>query len=113
VFPFIQLLLGHLFLGEQVGIRRLSACSVGFLGTLLIIQPSFAEVGPPALLPLVVAVVFSLFMLVTRQIAKQTDPIALQAVSGVMACAIILLIRMISWCRCGPAGSTTRGRHYL
>ncbi len=85
VMPFIMLLLGHYVLGEEVGLRRMLACAVGFLGTLLVIQPSFQEVGWPALLPLGVAVNFALFMLVTRKIAKETDPIGLQAVSGVMA----------------------------
>ena len=70
--------------------RRLLACVVGFAGTLMVIQPSFAEVGLPALWPLVVAITFSLFMLITRQIARDTDPIGLQAVSGVMATAILL-----------------------
>ncbi|TMV09551.1 DMT family transporter [Ruegeria sediminis] len=90
VMPFIMLLLGKYVLGEEVGPRRLWACVVGFAGTLLVIQPSFAEVGFPALLPLVVAVVFALFMLVTRQMAKETDPVALQAVAGVMASAVLL-----------------------
>ncbi|UWR04298.1 DMT family transporter [Ruegeria conchae] len=92
VMPFIMLLLGKYVLGEQVGPRRLIACVVGFIGTLLVIQPSFAQVGAPALLPLIVAVVFALFMLVTRQIAKETDPVALQAVSGAMATALLLPI---------------------
>lgn len=90
VMPFIMLLLGKYVLGEEVGLRRLIACTVGFVGTLLVIQPSFAAVGWPALWPLAVAVIFSLFMLVTRQIAKETDPIGLQAVSGVMASVILL-----------------------
>ncbi|WP_197918818.1 DMT family transporter [Thiosulfatihalobacter marinus] len=89
VMPFLMLLLGKFVLNEEVGLRRILACAVGFAGTLLVIQPSFAEVGAPALLPLVVAVVFALFMLVTRRIAKETDPISLQAVSGVMAVAVI------------------------
>ncbi|MEX0309264.1 MAG: DMT family transporter [Tateyamaria sp.] len=89
VMPFIMLLLGKYVLGEEVGSRRLLACIVGFVGTLMVVQPSFVEVGWPALLPLVVAVNFSVFMLVTRQIAKDTDPIGLQAVSGVMAVAIM------------------------
>ena len=59
------------------------------------VQPSFALVGPPALLPLLVALVFALFMLVTRQIAKDTDPIGLQAVSGMMASAV--LIPLLWW----------------
>ena len=92
VMPFIMLLLGRFVLDEEVGARRLAACAVGFCGTLLVVQPSFSEVGAPALLPLLVAVDFALFMLVTRQIAKQVDPISLQAVSGGMATVILLLI---------------------
>ncbi|MEO0866513.1 MAG: DMT family transporter, partial [Pseudomonadota bacterium] len=89
IMPFLMLLLGHTVLGEEVGARRLWACLVGFVGTLMVVQPSFAEVGWPALLPLFVAINFSVFMLVTRQIAKETDPIGLQAVSGVMAVVIM------------------------
>ena len=89
VMPFIMLLLGHYVLGEEVGIRRMIACAVGFAGTLLVIQPSFQEVGWPALLPMGVAINFALFMLVTRKIAKETDPIGLQAVSGVMAVVLM------------------------
>ena len=89
VMPFIMLLLGKFVLDEEVGSRRLIACLVGFIGTLLVIQPSFREVGWPALWPLVVAVVFALFMLVTRQVAKDTDPISLQAVSGIMASVVL------------------------
>lgn len=89
VMPFIMLLLGRYVLHEEVGPRRLAACAVGFIGTLCVIQPSFAAVGPPALLPLFVAVVFALFMLTTRQVAKDIDPISLQATSGVLACLVL------------------------
>ncbi|KEJ95826.1 EamA domain-containing membrane protein RarD [Pseudosulfitobacter pseudonitzschiae] len=89
VMPFIMLLLGKFVLGEEVGPRRLIACAVGFCGTMLVVQPSFANVGWPALWPLFVAVTFALFMLVTRQIAKETDPVGLQMVSGAMAIAIM------------------------
>lgn len=95
VMPFIMLLLGKYVLQEEVGLRRLLACVVGFLGTLLVIQPSFAAVGAPALLPLVVAVVFALFMLVTRQVAKDADPITLQAVSGLVATVILAGLYLI------------------
>lgn len=96
VMPFIMLLLGRYALGEEVGKRRIIACAVGFVGTLLVVQPSFAEVGWPALLPVAVALNFAFFMLVTRQIAKETDPISLQAVSGVMATVIMLPILLVA-----------------
>ncbi len=96
VMPFILLLLGKYFLKEEVGMRRILACAVGFIGTLMVIQPSFASVGWPALWPLVVAINFSVFILVTRQIAKETDPIGLQAVSGVMAVAIMAPVLLLT-----------------
>ncbi len=95
VMPFILLLLGRIFLKEEVGSRRIIACLVGFLGTLFVVQPSFATVGAPALLPLGVAVVFALFLLVTRQIARETDPVALQVTSGVMAMAVLIPIAVL------------------
>ena len=90
VMPFIMLLLGHFVLHEEVGHRRLIACSVGFVGTLMVMQPSFAEVSWPALLPLGVALDFALFMLVTRQLAKGVDAVSLQLVSGVIACTLLV-----------------------
>lgn len=94
VMPFLTLLLGKFILHEEVGSRRLLACTVGFIGTLMVVQPSFEQVGWPALLPLVVAVTFAFFMLVTRHIAKETDPVGLQAVSGVVA---VCLMGPILW----------------
>ncbi|WP_322892910.1 MULTISPECIES: DMT family transporter [unclassified Yoonia] len=89
VMPFILLILGHFFMGEEVGRHRMAACAVGFGGTLLVIQPNFVDVSAPALLPLGVAVVFALFMMVTRQIARALDPIQLQAISGIQAVLIM------------------------
>lgn len=90
VMPFILLILGRVLLDEEVGTRRIAACLLGFAGTLCVVQPSFAEVGPPALLPLGVALAFALFMLVTRRIARETDPVALQCSSGWMALAVLV-----------------------
>ncbi len=91
VMPFIMLLLGKVFLKEEVGPHRLAACAVGFVGTLLVVQPNFANVGAPALLPVGVAIIFALFMLVTRTIAKDVDPIGMQALSGLIAIPILAI----------------------
>lgn len=96
VMPFIMLLLGYFVMGEEVGIHRLAACAVGFAGTLLVIQPNFIAVGLPALFPLGVAVIFALFMMVTRRLAKGIDPIKLQAVSGLQACVMIVPLLALS-----------------
>ena len=101
VMPFILLLLGRL-MGEQVGPHRLAACAVGFAGTLMVVQPSFMAVGAPALLPLLVAVLFSFFMLITRAIARDTDPVALQAASGLVATAILAPLVLLAAGRAWP-----------
>ncbi|WP_095590784.1 DMT family transporter [Actibacterium ureilyticum] len=96
VMPFLMLALGRLFLNEQVGLHRLSACAVGFAGTLMVIRPNFADVGLAALWPLGVAVTFALFMLVTRMIAKETDPVGLQMLSGVIASALLVPLLVLT-----------------
>ena len=95
VMPFIMLGLSYFFLGETVGLHRIAACIVGFGGTLLVIQPNFAAVGWPALLPVAVAVVYALFMMVTRRIAKVIGPIHLQAVTGWLGSAIMLPVLLL------------------
>lgn len=97
VMPFVLLLFGWLLLGEEVGPRRLMACAVGFAGTMMVVQPAFAEVGLPALLPLGVAVFFALFMLATRAVAHDIDPFALQVSGGAIATLVLLPMLLIGW----------------
>ena len=101
VFPFILLFLGRFVLGEEVGRDRIFACVLGFCGCLLVIKPSFAEVGIVALLPVAVAFAFSTFMLITRSIAKECDPISLQATSGGISTAMLLVVWLLVWLGAG------------
>lgn len=94
--PFVLLLLGRYFGGEEAGPRRVVASMVGFAGTLLVVQPSFANVGAPALLPLLVAVLFALFMLVTRQLAVAADAVALQAAGGIALAPFLAVTLLIA-----------------
>ena len=108
VMPFLLLLLGRYFLGETVGPFRLAACVVAFIGTLLVIQPSFAAVGLPALLPLAVALIFALFIFVTRKIAKEIDPVGLQVVSGAIATLTLGAIALFDLSDTIPAAGFVR-----
>lgn len=88
VEPFILLLMGWAFLGEAIGPRRLTACFIGFIGALLVIQPSFAAVGWPALLPLGTAIFFALYLLLTRTMAQRIDPLAMQTYTSAAALVV-------------------------
>ncbi|MDE0782507.1 MAG: DMT family transporter [Planktomarina sp.] len=91
VLPFFILGVGW-FSGEKATPLVLSLCTLGFVGTLLVVQPSFAKVGWPATLPILVAAIFTGFMFITRKISKHIDPIDLQAINGVCVLAILLPI---------------------
>ena len=79
VAPFILLIIGKYAYGEEVGPRRLSASIVGFIGVVLIIQPSFAAFGWVALFPLGTALCFALYMIGTRSLSRHMNTIAMQA----------------------------------
>lgn len=96
ISPFLLMLMGKFFLGEQVGPRRISACGVGFIGTMMVIQPSFAEVGLVALIPLASAFTFALYSLTTRQLVREGDPALIQGISGVQGAAMMVLVALLA-----------------
>ena len=96
VLPFLVLGVGW-FTGDRASLMTLALCLLGFLGTLMVVQPSFAEVGWPALLPILVAVLFTGFMFITRKVSKQIDPVDLQAANGICIMAILLPIAFYGW----------------
>ena len=84
VEPLILTIFSALFLGEVIRARRITAVIIGFIGALIIIRPSFAAVGVVALYPLVAAVCFALYMMITRQL-KSVHPFQMQWMVGVSA----------------------------
>ncbi len=94
VEPLILTILSGLLLGERVGWRRYAACGVGFFGAMLVIQPSFAEVGWVAALPVGTAACFAVYLVLTRVAAQRHDPLDLQtwaAAAGTVQLGAILL----------------------
>lgn len=78
VAPVIVLLVGKFYFGEDVGPRSVGAAIVGFVGVLLVIQPSFAAFGAVALFPLGTALGFAFYILVTRGLSRRMHPVTLQ-----------------------------------
>jgi len=95
VEPIILTILSSIFLGEAIGWRRYTACGVGFFGAILIIQPSFQEVGFVALLPVVSAVCIAISAMMNRALAQREDPWVMQfqmGLWGLLFCCIILYV---------------------
>lgn len=68
--PLFMTLFGKMFLGEHVGIHRLGAVVVGFIGVLIVIQPGTDAMHWAALLPLVVALSDAGRDLITRTLTR-------------------------------------------
>ncbi len=96
VAPFIVLLVGKFYLGEDVGPRRVGAAMVGFVGVLFVIQPSFAAFGSVALFPLGTAVGFAFYILVTRGLSRKLHPVALQFHTGLIASVFCLPVMVLA-----------------
>lgn len=64
-------------LGEHVGLRRWSACVVGFLGVLVMLRPGAGAFQPEAVLVLISALGYALAMLLTRRIVRTETTAAL------------------------------------
>jgi drug/metabolite transporter (DMT)-like permease len=82
VEPFMLTGLSAAFLGEKVGWRRWTAIAIGFGGAMMVIQPSFAIFGLKALLPVVCAFLFALYLFLNRAIGEADAPLTMQTISG-------------------------------
>ncbi len=87
--PLLVTLLSALFFGEIIHWRRISAICFGFIGALIIIRPTFAEIGFAALYPVGAACCFSTYILLTRKLVRHEDPIRLQFFAGIFGCLVM------------------------
>ncbi|RWX78508.1 DMT family transporter [Neorhizobium lilium] len=95
VEPIILTILSGFFLKETIGWRRYTACGVGFLGAMIVIRPSFQDIGLVALLPVVTAFCIAIFALMTRALAHREDPWSMQfqmSLWGMPICVVLLTI---------------------
>lgn len=89
--PLLVTLLSAVFLGEHVGWRRLSAIAMGFVGAMIVIRPTFVDVGWAVLYPIGTAFCFSFYILLTRKLVATEDPIRLQFFAGAFGLIVMSL----------------------
>lgn len=95
VEPLIVLILSAIFLGEKVGWRRGGAAIFGFCGALFIIQPTYEIFGVKALLPLITALLFSIYLILSRKVGQSEHPYTMQfwsGIGGIIICGVFMII---------------------
>ncbi|MFW8633630.1 DMT family transporter [Cribrihabitans pelagius] len=70
-YPLLVAALSGPVLGESVGWRRWAAIGVGLAGVLVILQPGMGVFDPAAVIPFIAALMFALYGLLTRYVARQ------------------------------------------
>jgi len=96
VEPLILTIFSAIFLGESIGWRRITAVAVGFVGAMIIIRPSFADVGLTALLPVCAALCFAGYMVLTKILAGTTDPWTMQTMSGISGTVLLGALLLVA-----------------
>ncbi|KXG86695.1 DMT family transporter [Agrobacterium bohemicum] len=95
VEPFLLTMMSALFLGEKVGWMRWSAIVVGFVGAMIVIQPSFEIFGWTSLLPVACAFLFSLYLFLNRAMGDADSPLVMQTMAGIAGTAFMAVALLI------------------
>jgi drug/metabolite transporter (DMT)-like permease len=95
--PLIVIALGVLFLGERAGPARWLAVAAGFIGVLLIVRPGFRSLEWPLLLPLVGAVMWAGYQILTRLASLSDSPGTSLLWSAVVALIATSFVGPVYW----------------
>ena len=68
VAPICVTAMSPFFLNEKVGLRRWTAVSLGFIGTLIVIRPGFIEINLATLAALGNGICYGFYLIITRKL---------------------------------------------
>ncbi len=95
--PLLVVLLSVLVLRERAGLQRWLAVVVGLAGVLLIIRPGFATLTWPLLLPLSGALLWAVYQVLVRLLARGDSPETTLLWSAGVGLAAISLVVPFQW----------------
>lgn len=89
--PILTVLIAVPMLGERLRRIGLAALALAFAGVVIVLRPSFAELGWVALLPLASALGMSLLMIGNRKVAGSASALAMQFAVATAALPVIAI----------------------
>jgi drug/metabolite transporter (DMT)-like permease len=95
--PLIIALLSAQILGEKLDFGRLAAILTGFAGVLVIVHPWSADFHPAMLLAVMNAVIYAVFMMMTRHLAAYDPPETIQFLPAIGATLILTPFAVAAW----------------
>jgi drug/metabolite transporter (DMT)-like permease len=95
--PVIATALSALVLGETVRLRRWTAIAVGFVGTLIILRPGVADIGPGPLVVLAAAFVNAGMVLLLKHVGRFESCVTMTAWFSILMAPLILIPATFFW----------------
>ncbi len=95
--PVLVTAFSGLFLGERVGVRRWSAVAVAFAGVMVVARPGSGAIGVWGLLPLVTAMLFAIYMIVTRMVRIGENPDATTFYTTAVGAVVLSAAVLADW----------------
>lgn len=102
-YPLIIAALSGPILGEKVGWPRIIAIGVGFVGILIILKPGFTVFSPAAIVPFIAALMFALYSLLTRFVARKDTTATSFFWTGTMGAIFATLAGVWFWESMAPS----------
>jgi len=96
-YPLLIAALSGPVLGETVGWRRWAAIGIGFVGVLIILQPGVTVFQPAAIIPLIAALMFALYGLLTRYAARRDSAATSFFWTGTVGALGITAVGLFYW----------------
>ncbi|PLL12128.1 hypothetical protein C0V75_14720 [Tabrizicola sp. TH137] len=103
VQPLILTAISPFLLNERVGPRRWAAVAIGFIGTLIIIRPGFAELNPGTFLALGAGASLAVYFAMSRRIAGQSPAMVTTFHTSLIGAALLSLAMIPLWQAPTPA----------
>lgn len=95
--PLIVAALSGPLLGEKVGWRRWTAIGVGFAGILVILRPGAEIFDPLLLVPLLSALMWALYVIMTRRVQRSDSAATSLFWTGVVGAAALTPLGLWAW----------------
>lgn len=91
-YPLLVAALSGPLLGERIGWQRWTAIAVGFLGVLIILQPTGEETGWAHMIPFASALLFALYQIMTRRAARHDGPATSLFYTGIAGAVALTIV---------------------
>ncbi len=95
--PLFATLLAVLILKERLGWRRVAAIIAGFVGTLIVLRPGFAEIGTGSLLVLIAAVFWGACVIIIKSLSRTESSVTITTYMSLVMAPLALVPAIFVW----------------